>query len=530
MLAHVLLHIFLFGFLAFGAPETKLSAFEEADQAYEFGDCFAAINGFRRAVSRTALTEEQKKKALFRSSYCYLDLGNAPAAAEGFGRYLQKFSDDSEARLKYAQALYQLRKFREARENADLVNEPSLLEEAWLLSVLSSLDMDDNSHAISFIEKLDASAEMKPVFAYWLGVAYYKYGSMSKSRDAFLRAQKLAPANHWVRESSKPWLDQLRNELKFLRGTFTLGYLWDSNVGQQSLVTVDAEENALSPAPSEKTYIKDVAYWVSTSVTALLYHSRKLQLYTSLDASSPFYQQSKAYNNQNLGASVLAQTRISTALMAGATARFLDTRYNYHYVQDYFVFSPNVTWFPTGRFFLRGDITYTHYLRTNIGRIYSPRVNANYSFADWLLVTGGASFTRARGQTAYYTSYYGIPYLAVGTQFSRYTSRGLNAGFTFYVPGDWTFATAVSRTWTDYEFENLAQTSGARSYPDRGDKTWTFSGDVSHPLVKDLLAISASVTYTMNRSNGFQGTPSSNVRSDYNYNRLYTLISSTLSF
>ncbi len=529
MLAYALLPALLFSVPALAAPEAKLSVFEEADQAYEFGDCFAAINGFRRAVSRTSLTDEQKQKALFRSSYCYLEVGNAPAAEEGFGRYLKRFPADAEARMKYAQALYQNRKFAEARENAALIKEPSLLEEAWLLNALSSIEMGEESRAIDFLKSVESSAEMKPVFAYWLGVAYYKYGSLGKSRDAFQNAQKLAPATHWVRDSAQTWIDQLNGELKFLRGNFTLGYLWDSNIGQQSLVTVDANEDALSPAPSEKTYIKDVAYWVSTSLTALLFHGRKLQLYTTLDASSPFYQQSPAYNSQSLGASVAVQTKLASTLMAGATARYLDSRYNYHYVQDYLIFSPNITWFPTGRFYLRGDLSYTFYIRTNIGRIFSPRLNANYALADWISITGGASFVRARGQTAYYTSYYGIPYLAFGSQFSRYTSRGLNAGFTLSLPSEWTFIASAGRTWTEYEFENLAQTGGVRTYPNRGDKTWSFSGDLSHPLAKNL-SLGGSLTYTINRSNGFQGTPSSNVRSDYNYDRLYTLISTTFSF
>lgn len=507
-----------------------LDHFMEAEQAYDFGDCFNAINLFNRAASRIRLSEEQKVTALFKTGYCYYNLGNDKAAQLAFYHYLRKVPDNDEARLRFSQSLYRDQKFVDSRKQAELIKDPAFLEEAWLQSVLASVSLGENKRVIDFISTHEVSKELQPAFLYWLGVAQYNHNSLQDSRRSFQKSIEVSPADHWVRTNSPPWIEQINAELKTVRGSLTLGYIIDSNVAQQSLLTVDSAEKPLTITPNKNSYINDAAYWVSARLTTQLYRDRAFTLTNTLSASSPFYQKNRAYNNQNLSAAMDGQIRLSKRMYVGANAQFLDSRYNYKYSQNYLIFDPYMNWLPNDQLYIHADLAYTYYVSTSVGRVLNPRVFARLVLADWVALLGGAGYSRSRGQTAYYTSYYGVPYVTSGSQFSRYSNKSLTLGATFTLPPSWSFTFTATHTWTDYESENEGQTTSAISYPNRGDKTWSLSGELSTALYKDLLYLGASSTYTANRSNGYQGSIYGNVRSDYNFNRLYTLISTTLVF
>jgi tetratricopeptide (TPR) repeat protein len=539
MLALGFLHALSLSFVANAAapspapattPVKAQSFFEQGEEAYDFGDCFAAINHYRRAVNRTKLSEEQKVRALFRTSYCYYTIGNDPAAEAGFARYLRITPADDEARMKYAQVLQRQKKLDAAIENAMLIKEPTLLEEAWLLRILCEVEADRPERAIDFISSVETSEEMKPVFAYWLGVANYKYGSLHNAREAFEKAQKIAPKDHWAKTASQGWIDQINSELKFFRGSLALNYIFDTNLTQQSLVYVDPNEVPITPTPNDKTYSRDNAYSVATSFTGQLIHRRLLQLSATLDASGTFYNNSRAYNSQMLGAGATAQIRVSSRISAGSSVKYLNARYNMRYGQDFLIVSPFASWMATDKLYLRGDLGYTFYVLTGHGRIFSPRVYARQILADWLAIFLSLSYTRARGQTAIFTTYAGYPYPIAGSQFSRYTSRAISFGTSFNLPFEWALNTSVTRTWTDYEGEFLSAFPTQALYPERGDKIWAFSGDLSRSLIKNVLTLTASTTYTTARSHGYQGPAYLGVRSDYNFDRFYTQVGTTLTF
>ncbi len=100
----VLLLIAIF-FLQRSLAQEAEDKFTKADALYGQGDCKSAIVEYQNVLKQKNNLED-KKKILFRSSYCQYILGEFAKSEKGFETYLKKIPDHQEARVRYAQSLF----------------------------------------------------------------------------------------------------------------------------------------------------------------------------------------------------------------------------------------------------------------------------------------------------------------------------------------------------------------------------------------------------------------------------------------
>jgi tetratricopeptide (TPR) repeat protein len=502
--------------------------FQAADSAYEKGDCFAAINLYREAVSAFHLSKEERLHALQNTAFCHLEIDDAANAVVGLRSFLSAVPDDQESRIRLVRALYQLHRYRDAREEAARVTDPAYLEEAWLTSAVSSIELEEPLAAVDLLDHVEASPEMRPALDYWKGVARFHNRDYPEARDAFQQAIGEAPKDHWVHSAAKTWMNQIDAAIQRLHGDFALGWIFDNNVAQRTLVTLGPGGVPATPTPNDATYIKDRAFWVSMDLTYLFLYHRYLQIGLETEASGPFYQNHPAYDDQNLSASAYANFSIAPQTSVGATIKYWDNRYKFNYYQNFFVVDPYVNWTPGEKWTFHADLGYTFYLDTSVGRLFSPVVSARYQWKEGLAPFFSAFYTRARGQKAIYLP--GSPEIvASGTAFSRYISRGLTAGAEVELLDELTVTTELTRSWTNYDHEYLPPNPPPPRL-DRGDDAWIYYLQLYHPFGKSGIYSSGAVTYTENHSHGFQDVPGNNPRNDYNYERWYILLTLGVKF
>lgn len=500
-----------------------------ADQAYQRGDCVRSINDYREIYLHSRV-RDHKFLAVYRMSYCYLNLGQPNSAVLGFGTLLKVDPQNQDVRLKYAQALLAIGKYELAIDHANHIQEQTFFIDKSMVVLQALVQSGQPLKAIEFTEQIQVPRDWRPVFEYWKGVAWFNHGDLIEARLAFIGARDISPTDLWVRSAAQEWIDIIAREMRVVRGSASFGYFIDSNIGQQTTVRLNTSYDPISIAPNSSTYTDDTAFWGSFSLSFLMYNARLLQIISGIDASSPFYQNNREYNNQNYSLYLGFLLKPSTKVTMGATARATDSRYNHVYYQDTVSFTPEINIYPYSGMALHGEIGFSQQITTKFARSVSPSGSGSVRLSDWITLLAGFSFTRARGETASYNTNTGVPVLVSGSSFSRYTSRGGYLGLSFALPLELNLTTQYSRFWTNYEYENLTYGTGRSLGTSRKDKMITYYGELSRAVFSPNFVLAGSITYTENRSDGAQGYPVNYYISNYNYDRLVTKFSATFYF
>lgn len=500
----------------------------EADALYYEGNCAGAVSVYRRHYYARETSEEEKDRILFRTSYCYLDLSQYDAAAEGFHAFLKRFPGNEEARLRFAQALFQLKKYEDARDHALAIKEEPYATEATLLAAQAEIELGDTQSAVERLNKARVSDEWRPIFFYWLGVAKAREHDLRIAESYFRYAGSIAPADSWVREESWNWLSQIRSDSAF-RGTVVLGYFYDSNLAQQSIVFTDNLGVPLEATPKEESYYGDDGFYVGAELSYRLLQKRKWNLGVFAGGSATHYSDFTSFNNQSLTGGFAGSYEINPKFTAGLTLKYLSSRYDYRYYQDYVIATPGLTFTAHENLFFHFEIPYTWYARTRFSETYGPALSSRYFFRGGS-VFGGLSYARTTSEKATYYVVSSLAYVLTGNMFSNYETQGRFLGVTINLPWNLFATVQVSSYLTDYDREDIPSDAVQSAAAARSDDLLTLGADLTWVPYPNTWSLSLAYNYSKNESTGLQGLALANQVSDYNYNRSYVLLSTTLSF
>lgn len=499
-------------------------AMEAAGELYDNGNCSGAIEAYRKIHERNVLSQEDNELLVFRSAYCYLNIGQYDAAERGFSYILKRYPDHAEARIKLAQSYYGQKKLNQAREQALKIKDANYLAEATLFAVQIDLEQGDSRSAINRLEKAKFNDEWRPIFFYWKGVARYQHGQYDLAESYFRAAQNIAPEQLWVKKAAADWTTQLNKEKAWLSGSVTMGYIFDSNLGQMSILVTDSSGYAAETGPKPSSYYRDTAYYLSGDLNArLLYHPR-LSLNSFVGWSSPFYRTYKSYNNENLNLGVASGYKLNQKASVGLSAKYLNARYNYNYSQDYLYLTPETSYAILPELLAHLEVPVTFYLRSRFSKTYGPSASLRYGFEGGSAVIG-ASYSHTEGQKGVYYGKANSASLVDGFMFSNYDSLGAFFGGTIYLPEDLILSTQVALYRTAYRSEDVS------GYNDksRDDSLHVYSGDLRKSLGEHW-SVGATYTHSRNSSRGFQSLASTSYIADYNYSRDYWMFSTTVNF
>jgi tetratricopeptide (TPR) repeat protein len=520
-------------FLVFFNTESRAADLETlryfANDFYQKGDCTSAVNAYKQIYYNSDATEGDRDTVIFRTSYCYVQLRQLDAAVTGFQLIVNKYPQQDEARLRLAQTHFQLGQFLLARDEALHVKDPNFLMDAVLLAAQADIELGDPLLAIQELSSVNVNKDWWPTYCYWFGVAYYHNGDSKRAASYFALAINKSPPNLWVIKDARAWLNQLHREQKWIHGSVTFGYFYDGNVAQQSVVGTDANGVALTTGPTPSSYYTDNGFLISTALSVRLVDEKKWNLYSSFGFSSPFYNSYTNYNNQNYSAGLASAFKLSSTWSADLSAKFIDSRYDSVYYQDYLSLLGGLSGPITPKLSFRFELPYTAYMNTRFSKSYGTGMSLHYAlpFASVFL---GENYSETKGAYATYATSGTSAYLYSGTMFSNYESSGTYAGFNLPFYKQFSVTLQGASTTTNYARENLPLGTYQYSYPNRSDRLLSYTAEVSGPVIPDLWFVSFAYSYYQNKSVGLQGFASSSEISDYNYNRPYWILSSTLGF
>ena len=502
-----------------GAARLPSSAETErkADEYYQNGNCVKSMALYRSIYHRPDASPDLKDLIRFRASYCYLELHQDLAAKKGFEEFLKSYPQHDEARLKFAEALFRVRDYEASRKNALLVKEASRRADALLLAAHSDMALRDYKLALYHLNPDLVEEAWRPVFSFWKGVAAYKYGDLALSRSYFQDSKSSSPPDLWTKLKSDEWLAQVESDLRWVHVRLSLGYFTDNNIGQASYLPVDSNGNPVVAAPYSPSYISDRGATVGAGLTFLIYHSRPFRLYSSFDLAAPYHTFNKAYANETLVTSMTGQMPLGSDLELSISPKYTSSKYDWAYYQNSIALESDLTWNASDLLRTSLALGISRNVRTRPSTTYSVSAGANYSFAR-------ASFRerswsrRRRGAT----HPIGFPF-----SFGLCSPTPARLSGHFAVPLD--LAEAAASLRPKYAPRIFARTSAA-AMAARNDSSTTLSGELSRTLIANLWYLSAGLNYTMNRSEGFQGIPTSVSVAHYSYNRAYASVTTTLNY
>lgn len=514
------------------AAETDISSLQDqADRAYNEGDCGRAIRSYSHLIAQSQTSSDLRNVAYFRRGYCELNSGNAEGAKRDFQKFLSQQPSNEEARLKLAEANLMGKDYGSAIAEAQKVKMSPNRESAVIIAARALLEDGNFQGALQKLDELNASREIGYLVSYWKGVAQYRSGSTSLAKSSFEQAMKTAPSDSWVKPVSQDWLDQIGKDLRIVRGQASFGYLVDTNVGQSGTQSLSQYGVIVAPNSSADpgTSIHDAAWWVAAELGVLPYTSDSFSVNTLFNFSSPYYFNDHAYNLQSYSGDIAFTYTENPELVPSFDVRYLDTRYNTVYYQDYLIATPQLSWQPAPLWYVRLSAPYTQYVKSRHDHIIAPAASARRILNPWLSVTGGLLYSIASGPSAtYYNS--SSTYVTDGVAFSNYTSFSQYITGSAYLPLDISFNATIAHYHTAYAHENVPSAAMSGTVGDRSDTLWQVTLDASRPVIAQRWIIDASWTYSTNSSNGYQGVPSGTSMYNYNYNRNYFLLNNTVTF
>lgn len=319
------------GFAAESRAEADPELLKKADAFYQAGNCIGAVNAYRDIYYQQHPSPADRDLVIFRTSYCYLQLGQTEAAAKGFQDIVDRYPQNDEARLRLAQALFQLRRAATARDHALLVEAEPLRAEATLLAAQADLELGDYQLAFNRLNRAQVNADWKPIFLYWLGIAKFRIGNSKQAEAYFRMANNLSPPGLWVKKESVNWIDQIHGGERTLHGSLTFGYFIDSNVAQQSVLTTNNSGVPIESAPKPSSYYKDTGFLLAADASWRILQNEKWSLFSLANFSTPLYRLYTSYDNENLSGGLTGSYRFSPATSADLSAKYLNSRYHFKY-------------------------------------------------------------------------------------------------------------------------------------------------------------------------------------------------------
>ena len=315
-----------------------------------------------------------------------------------------------------------------------------------------------------------------------------------------------------------------------VHGSVNIGYFSDGNVAQESVLSTDANGVPTQTGPNPSSYYTDTGYLVGAGVSIRLFNEKKWNLYSSFSFSSPYYASYTNYNNQVYSASLASSYKISSFWSSDFSVRYIDSRYDQVYYQDYLNLVAGIGGPITRKLYFRFELPYTIYVDTKFAKSYGANMNFHYygfSFASFFI---GQSFADTTGPYASYVNSAGSAAYVSGSMFTNYESSSTYLGVTIPLIRDFHVTGQMSSGTVNYKGENFPLGTTQASVASRSDHTLTYSAELGGPILTNLWFVNLSYTYTNNRSSGFQGLASSFTIADYNYTRPYWLLNTTLAF
>ena len=500
-----------------------------AEEAYQAGNCAQAIALYEDILKSSASTAEQKNTAEFRTAYCHYTLGESELAERHFQKYLKVFPKDEEARLRYAESLFQQGKWTRVIQNSAQTRGSWSKNEIELLTGRSYLEMKEPEIAISHFSQVQAQGQLQSQTQYWWAVAEYQRGNKIVAKSHFEKATQNQQAPEWIRSYANDWMRQIKRDLRLTQGSITLGYFYDGNLSYTSTQNVNSltgQPQVYSPNPS--SYITDHGILIGGKFYGTLKESFPWSLTYSLDTSLPYYSNNPSYNNETVGAGLALNYTKSSKLKYGFDVHYLDSRYKYQYYQDFLTLTPSLTWSPSPKWNIYVSAPYTLYLLTRNLSLVSPSVSVKFQAYGPLTLSAGVNFTQASGTAATYANA-NPSYVSTGTMFSNYSNLGSYLGLGLQLPKGFYWSAQAGIYKTNYKAESVPLTVGQTASAPRSDQLISYSTDLYYELINDKLSFDLSYSHYNNSSSGFQGIAYSTTMSTYNYQRPYFLFTTTLS-
>lgn len=562
-IVNILLLNFALMFLVQKAPLAAEvnSNLASADSLYQKGDCAGAIRLYEMLSKNSKVSAEDQSLSQFRSAYCHLSLGDDSDAEKGFSEYLKKHPENDEARLKYAQSLYNQEKNEKAHKEAKAVQSDSFQMEAKVLAARATLADGKAEAALSELQEIGNEGDWGPVVFYWQGVAYLNLDNEDKAEEFFKKAKNSAPSDHWVKNDAEYKLEGIRENQRRFHFSLSGGYLFDGNVAQSGgYMSMGGPANGPEggptngpqpggtgstnkPPPGEPgsipgsstqttSYTIDRGYMGSLDLTLTpIRVGPKFQLLVGGDAYATFYQSQTSYNYETINARIEADYKASSAWKFFLASNYLDTRYYYAFYQDYLVVTPGITWNISNRITAYLTVPVTWYMVARPATLVGPSLSFQYQpFGFWSITLGG-SYLNAKGQAAVYSTTQPTT-VDSGTAFSRYSTYGGFLSTKFYLPFGFELFAQCSLYRTSYALESPPPPPGqpATQVDARSDLMWSAQASLSRDIIAKIVSLSLSFTYTSNNSTGYQGLGSGGSVPIDSYTRPYALLTLAIAY
>ena len=503
---------------SFLATSTAQSAAREhaqivaANDAYDHGDCAGAIQRYRLLIKSKRLSNNEREDAVYRLSNCYAQTSEPEKAAAGFRYLLRKYPAQDDARLHLAEALLAQKKIDEAIAEAQKIKDPAQISEAKLLIARAQIEANDEEKALKTLQELQKqNPGWTPYVEYWRGVAYFQIFDESAAQQAFQRSARNSNQELWTRSASENWLSHLRDDRQWVHARMTLGFGVDTNVAQLRYRTSATGE------VDSGTDLQDGFKELDLTISTKPFHLGKMSLTPSFTHTGQYYNTYSAYNPQSLGFQVAASQPQSQWWTFHGSLAWSDSRYNWIYSQDYLTLNLSEAYGITRKTTTHLGLAITRQVQSHPAWSIGPSMGYESEFEKfyWL---AGISYTLTSGESAVIANSSSGWTTTSGTLASSYKALNLRVGAGRTVEGFDLFA-QTAFTLTSYAKE-IVPAGAAFSDEARVDKNYWLQLSASHSIVEKSLTASLSYSYTLNFSDGFQGTLYTTGSSpDYTYRR-----------
>lgn len=479
----------------------EATSLKTADQMMSQGDCENAIPLYRIAYRNISDTF-QKIDILLKASDCAVQISELTFA----GKILQLASklapEDDRVKLKISEFLFHQRKYMELIElpNGKKPVESALKAEHDILVGRSFLEMENYEKGLQILDSIPIEKETASVLLYWKAVALFNLEHYKKSGLFFRKSIETAAPNEWTIDSSRSWLDLLREVEKVFYPKLRLGVLYESNLSGRSY----SDSNTIEGNPS--SYLRDGGLSVDFSGLYFLVKKNSSKLYISPEFSQILYAKYYAYHFSSMGARAGLDYQLSERLLMGLQISFAKTKYNFIDYQDIRTSSGFLKWQLNRKVSLSYTADFVNFERNPSLYAFSHSIYLNRDIAN-LTYWAGLQYRESRGTQAQVVVNPGqFPLISRGELFSRYRSTGLLLGSSRNLERGKSVAVQITHLKTVFAEENFPTSADSfvSSKENRIDHQWSLFGSYTWPLT-DYISQSIGANLLVNKSVGFQG-------------------------
>lgn len=520
--------VFLSSSLAYAAD--RAGWLRVANNLYQESRCEEAISAYERIYRANKNDLQTKALSLYRIGYCELQLENWERSAIFFFAFLKLFPEDNEARFRRMQALEKLKDWSELIITGEKITKGEFYPPARLMMAQAYLAQDNSTEAARLLRSSRVNGEWRKIFHYWLGVSSYQAGRSPLAAKIFEKIKAASPdKTDWLHSGSRQWLKKIQRDKKRFHGRFTLGFVYDSNVEEQSLVNTSSTGVPSETGPSPSTYESDSGLNLDLYLSYRLLERRNWTLYTIASANALYYRRDFEFSTQGLSIGIGSAIKLSRKFSLSTAIRYLDSRYDNSYYQDYLISDINLSYMLSSTASIQVSLPYTIYLRSRFFKSLAPGIATSF-YLHPFFVSGGYSYTQTTGNKAEFSVSSGLLSLDAGTINGLYESHQLFLSLTTNLSNSTSVTGQIAYYNTQYEAENIPSGSGVSGSDPREDRLWTIGISAAKSIIPELLSLTAGFTFYSNESTGLQGLSDGEEAADYNYNRSVWSLNSVLIF